>query len=377
MSATSSKRYTIVVLANGISPHTVRWLEGLNLSGRFDLHLINFNPEFKPAAEFHAVGVKEIHNLTSTQVSAAGNNYQYLWRLPETRRILKRLKPDLISTLYLTSYGFVGALLKGRTQLMHFALGSDVMVTPEQSRLKMALTRFTLKRADLLISASGTMTEKLKQTFHFPSERILTQQFGVTDAVLEFARPAETRFDFISNRQWLANSNIEYILEGLKPLTQARVALVGTEIPGLEGLGQRIRQIAAQLSNASVFGFQAYQDMIRLVSESRFLLSLTTSDGAPLSLMEAMAVGTVPILSDIAANREWVRAGHNGFLVALDNPADLQQKLQQALHLSQSDWRQMSERGKIIVRERGSLSRNMAYVARRIIKEIEASAPQS
>jgi glycosyltransferase involved in cell wall biosynthesis len=49
---------------------------------------------------------------------------------------------------------------------------------------------------------------------------------------------------------------------------------------------------------------------------ARWYLSLPLSDSVSVSVLEAMAHGCVPILSDLPANRELVRHADNGFIVA-------------------------------------------------------------
>ena len=51
------------------------------------------------------------------------------------------------------------------------------------------------------------------------------------------------------------------------------------------------------------------------------------SDGASLSLLEAMACGLPVVVSDIPANREWVEEGVNGVLVPCDDPQTLAARL--------------------------------------------------
>jgi glycosyltransferase involved in cell wall biosynthesis len=51
-------------------------------------------------------------------------------------------------------------------------------------------------------------------------------------------------------------------------------------------------------------------------ARARWYLSLPTSDSVSVSVLEAMAHGCVPILSDLPANRELVRSGDNGLILA-------------------------------------------------------------
>jgi len=48
-------------------------------------------------------------------------------------------------------------------------------------------------------------------------------------------------------------------------------------------------------------------------------VSVSVHDGTPNSLLEAMAVGCLPVCGDIESIREWITDGENGLLV---DPAD-------------------------------------------------------
>jgi glycosyltransferase involved in cell wall biosynthesis len=75
--------------------------------------------------------------------------------------------------------------------------------------------------------------------------------------------------------------------------------------------------------------------------------------------MEAMALGAVPVVSDIEPNREWVQDGENGFLIDVGDPDAAARKLRQILSLPEAACAYMRERNRSIIRERGSLSVNM------------------
>ncbi|MFQ6061284.1 MAG: glycosyltransferase, partial [Thermoplasmata archaeon] len=53
--------------------------------------------------------------------------------------------------------------------------------------------------------------------------------------------------------------------------------------------------------------------------------------GTSASLLEAMACGLFPVVSDIPANRAWIEDGKNGFLVPLDNQEILARRIVEAL----------------------------------------------
>jgi glycosyltransferase involved in cell wall biosynthesis len=55
----------------------------------------------------------------------------------------------------------------------------------------------------------------------------------------------------------------------------------------------------------------------------RVYLSSSLSDGASTALLEAMWLGCLPVVSDIPANREWIRNGENGLLFKAQSPKSL------------------------------------------------------
>jgi len=73
-----------------------------------------------------------------------------------------------------------------------------------------------------------------------------------------------------------------------------------------------------------------YEQMPELYAEAIASVSVPYSDGTPMSLLEAMACGSVPIFSDLPSVREWVSHGVNGFLVA---PEDHEALAAHLIHL--------------------------------------------
>jgi glycosyltransferase involved in cell wall biosynthesis len=72
-------------------------------------------------------------------------------------------------------------------------------------------------------------------------------------------------------------------------------------------------------------------EMADLFRKSQIVLSPTTHDGTPNSLLEALACGCFPIAGDIESIREWIEPGKNGLLIDPGNPEQLAEAVLHAL----------------------------------------------
>lgn len=66
---------------------------------------------------------------------------------------------------------------------------------------------------------------------------------------------------------------------------------------------------------------------------AKIWVSIPESDATSISLLEAMACGSIPVVSDLPANREWIQSGVNGIVVE-DLDSDF---ISEALTLNQSN----------------------------------------
>jgi glycosyltransferase involved in cell wall biosynthesis len=99
--------------------------------------------------------------------------------------------------------------------------------------------------------------------------------------------------------------------------------------------------------------------LARAYRRSAVFVSVPESDGTSVSLLEAMGAGCLPVLSNLPANREWVREGDNGLLVA--DPAALGEALRRAIAWCESGaWaREGAPANAKLVAERATLRANV------------------
>lgn len=107
------------------------------------------------------------------------------------------------------------------------------------------------------------------------------------------------------------------------PLVLQRYPTVKFICPGMQGEGQAERWTAdlRLLSSVELLPRQSPPQMAELFRQSQVMVSVTTHDGTPNTLLEGMASGCFPIAGDIESLREWITSGENGLLV---DPADPQ-----------------------------------------------------
>jgi glycosyltransferase involved in cell wall biosynthesis len=82
------------------------------------------------------------------------------------------------------------------------------------------------------------------------------------------------------------------------------------------------------ISDAVEFiGFISEKEQEELYQKAMFYFSILTSDALSVSLLEAMAHGCIPIVSDLPDNRDWVEDKKNGVILASDTVYETLSKL--------------------------------------------------
>jgi glycosyltransferase involved in cell wall biosynthesis len=227
----------------------------------------------------------------------------WLFRVGATRRALARLQPDLVHAHYITSYGYLGARCAGSRPLVMTAWGSDLLLTPQQSRLKHALTGWTLRQADAITGDSADLLDAAR-AFQ-PRGELLEVHWGVD---LARFRPtpwaAKSGFEIVSLRSWAPNYRIDVILRAVARLPGTVLHLLGggPDEPAL-------RALAAELGLGARAVFHGRLDdagMAAVMARCKAAVSVPASDATSVSLLESMACGLAVVASELPANRQWL-----------------------------------------------------------------------
>lgn len=248
---------------------------------------------------------------------------------------------DLIHTHFILPTGVIGAGVARRLGRPHIltAHGSDVRMATHRRPLSPVLAplaRYAL-RGSQQITATAHHIRQGCLWLGTPPERLHLQTMAIDDLFFEEPGAAEDIpvGDIISTRSLMERPyNVSLLLRALPrvarqwPGLRVTIAGDGPDRPQLEALAR-----ASGLGDVVRFtGWLEASRMARTLGRHRIYVSTSLADGASVSLFEAMARWAFPVVSDIAANRQWIRHGVNGLLFSPTTPDDLADRLLEALH---------------------------------------------
>jgi glycosyltransferase involved in cell wall biosynthesis len=291
------------------------------------------------------------------------NALRYPFAVPRVRRIIRRYRPHIVNSHFLPNYGVIAALTGFRPCVLS-TWGSDIMMLPQRTAFHMRRTRFVIQRASFITSDAQVMSERLVE-LGASEERIVTFPYGVDRDVFHPRPPGPEREGprVLSNRKLEAVYSIETLLTSFSPIAQSAPGASLT-IAGTGSHRERLRSAARHLGLADstrFVGGVSHADMPELLRDHDLYVSVALSDTTSVSLLEAMACGLFPIVSDIPANKEWIEHGKNGFLVPVQNARELERAIVSAWQDGQlrSAAREHNAR---IIEERADWYSNMAVV---------------
>jgi glycosyltransferase involved in cell wall biosynthesis len=288
---------------------------------------------------------------------------RYPLAVPFIKRTLTRFRPHIINAHFLPNYGMIAALINASPWILS-TWGSDIMLLPEKSFLHKWRTRFVIGRADFITSDARVMSKKLVKLGCNPG-RILTVPYGVDANVFN----ARARTDTINGPKILSNRklervyNIEMLLDAFSlvqdSLADARLSIVGNGSLRKALIARAKKSFAGR--HVTFTAEVEHKDVPELLCSHDIYVSVSLSDTTSVSLLEAMACGVFPIVSDIPANREWIQNGENGLLVPVNRPDILAEAIKTAWNdraLRENSQRINAE----IIAQRANWQKNMESV---------------
>ena len=265
------------------------------------------------------------------------------------KKLIQEYAPSIIHIHQVNSYAYY-SLLAARKSLVPKILtawGSDILLSPKNSFLLKKMVQFNLRHADFLTSDSEFMAEEMRSLLPRRKLDILIANFGID--IIEKDLLKENII--YSNRLHKKLYQIESVINAFKMFLENSIdktwklviAATGEETNNLKSMVEHLNL----KGNVEFVGWVDQEKNVEYYSKARLFVSIPESDATSISLLEAMAYGCIPVLSDLPANREWIDDGKNGIIV--NSPSE--NIFERALKLNMSEVASLNKR---IIIEKGT-----------------------
>ncbi len=243
-------------------------------------------------------------------------NLKNLFKIPSTLKALyAKYKPSHIHVHQANSYAFYSALAFGENKKMVLTVwGSDIFLLPKKNFLMHWMVRFSVNRFSHFTACSSTLADALKDLLKDKSKYAVVANFGI-EPVSCFAEKEKI---FYTNRLHKPLYRITDILKAFQLFKnndsdgwRLVIAGEGSETESLKELTNRLGLDA----DVEFVGWLDRQTNEQWYARATYWISIPESDATSISLMEAMAYGCIPVVSDLPANKEVIENGVNGIVV--------------------------------------------------------------
>lgn len=342
----------ILFIADGRSPTALNWINffvdrghQVHLVSTFpassDLSLVSlhilpvaFSGETGQHGEGTGRSANFLRKITTpairTQIRQVLGGFTLRRAADQLAKIIADTKPDLSHAMRIPFEGMLAVQavnkLSNRPPLLISVWGNDFTLHAPSNPMMGRLTRRTLDSATAL-HADCQRDLRLAVKWGFDTAKlsfVLPGGGGIQPGIFhpnEELAPANTVINPRGFRAYIRNDTFFKAI----PLILSQAPDTKFICPAMAGEAEAERWV-------KTLGIQDAVELLPRIPRSEManqfrragiVVSPSTHDGTPNTLLEAMACGCFPIAGDIESLREWIKDGDNGFLFNPDDPSGL------------------------------------------------------
>ena len=342
----TTAQLSVLLVGHSGSIHFRRWVDALAQHPRVNLWVLDWaerSPNLSCPVLQWPYPFNQPHRWQ--RVWARGRNIQWLHQLVRTNRI------DIVHVHWLANaYDFFW-LPRSLPLIIHL-WGSDLLHLPSASYKVKFYSMLALRRAQCILVPARHMKQFLCDQLRIPASKISIIRWGIDPALFRPRVDGSTGHDrcvLLSYRAWRPLYNIDIIIQAFAMAVrqEPKLHLIIKSPPyttdAQPWIEQLIRQADISPTHITLAGPCRYYELPGWLHQADAVVSIPSSDGSPVSLLESMACGCLPIVSDIPGNREWIQDGYNGLIVPVrdvEATAQAMVTIARMPHQQKTLWRQ-------------------------------------
>ena len=318
----------VCYFANANSIHTQRWVNYFAMRG-WKVDLITWRPVAKSKLHPNV----RLHRLFFPPHYVA----RYL-ALIEIMRLTRKIRPRVIHAHYVNVFGVLAGLYARLTGFKPIVLSAWGPLRLRNSKgLQRLLIKYAFKKADILLVHSKVLAQTVV-TLGASPKKIRIFSWGIDlDEFNPQLDATKIRKELklsncpvvISVRSFEPVYNVECLVNAI-PLVLKQISNAKFIITGKGSLEHKLKQLTNNLGVYDSVRFTGYVPRGKFplyLCASDVYVSTSLADGGSVSLFEAMACGLPVVVTDLPANREYVRDSWNGYFVTQKSPKLLAERI--------------------------------------------------
>jgi len=307
------------MLADERSVHTHRWVQGMRgLGHRVDL--ITLIKDFQ-------YDIGGISLDASTKLS-------YLLRIGKLRKLVGKLKPDILHSHYASSFGFLASFVDHPRKILS-VWGNDIVVFPYANYLfKMMVVR-SLRKANR-VTATSYFLKNAVSLLEPGLSGVIVIPFGIDPDKFVFSqRPDDDIVTIGIAKSLRPKYGIDILIKAFKISTES-YKNIRLSIAGRGNYADKYKSMVREcgLSDLIDFvGFIDYDKLPEFFSKLDIFAMPSISDGESFGVaaLEASASGVPVVATRVGGVPEVVLDGKTGFLVERKNVDELARALEKLI----------------------------------------------
>ena len=196
-----------------------------------------------------------------------------------------------------------------------------------------------IRHARFIVTISSKAKDELIAKFPKYAHRFVHVPCGLDDFWLQPHARVEKAETLLSIARLDPQKNLGCLLQSMQLLRHdfpnLRLLIAG-DGPERQVLQRQIDSLELS-TRVTLLGWQSQEALLRLLQHAKVMVLSSNDEGLPVAIMEAFAVGTTVIATNVGAVSELVQPGKTGWLVPPGDPGELATAIRSCLRASKGE----------------------------------------